>query len=347
MTTANSITYLPRSNDELTSLTQRLRAELDEHYSFAPKANARLEEVVLGTLGIPNGRQQWQSLLMGGSTPESKFHMSLFINVEENSEGDGGEEGVGYLELLLDDESVRRIEKIATVAREMDIDAEVRGIRFKDAPSDYVKVLITSEGYLCASFEKRVKHAWPITVEQTSDLTVDQILEACQVAKTYECQMTAFLPRFAQDLFLVEDCWDSNGDLKEVYLEAIESSHDVEVDDFFTSFSTSVSSNSKTHNEEAPIDVSSNCELILQLVNIYSNWLKNKKSFLNMHPSDKFSTAIGLSDLRDAIKEGRSEVMWDCLKDHENAIYRDGIKPDMWIEIRTMIDDYRKNGSSA
>lgn len=60
--TSNRIFYTPVSDDELDTLTSRLRAELDEHFSFAPKSTKRLEEVVLGTLGMTNGRQQWQSL---------------------------------------------------------------------------------------------------------------------------------------------------------------------------------------------------------------------------------------------------------------------------------------------
>jgi hypothetical protein len=60
--TSARIFYNPASDAELSILTTRLRNELKEHFSFAPKSTSRLEEVVLGTLGMPNGRQQWQAL---------------------------------------------------------------------------------------------------------------------------------------------------------------------------------------------------------------------------------------------------------------------------------------------
>jgi hypothetical protein len=60
--TSARIFYNPASDAELSILTVRLRNELKEHFSFAPKSISRLEEVVLGTLGMPNGRQQWKAL---------------------------------------------------------------------------------------------------------------------------------------------------------------------------------------------------------------------------------------------------------------------------------------------
>lgn len=59
----HEVTFLPGSEKQLSEMVGRLREELSEHFSFAPKSTARLEEVLLGTLGMPNGRQQWQSLL--------------------------------------------------------------------------------------------------------------------------------------------------------------------------------------------------------------------------------------------------------------------------------------------
>lgn len=67
----SDITLMPSSDEQLEILVKRLRKELDEHFSFAPKSDARLEEVLLGTLGMPNGRQQWQRLRDLRTTSES------------------------------------------------------------------------------------------------------------------------------------------------------------------------------------------------------------------------------------------------------------------------------------
>lgn len=58
----SDIAFLPSSDDQLAQLVARLRQELDAHFSFAPKSEAKLEEVLLGTLGMTSGRQQWQAL---------------------------------------------------------------------------------------------------------------------------------------------------------------------------------------------------------------------------------------------------------------------------------------------
>lgn len=58
----HDVVFLPANDEQLSLLVGRLRNELNEHFSFAPKSTNRLEEVLLGTFGMPNGRQQWQAL---------------------------------------------------------------------------------------------------------------------------------------------------------------------------------------------------------------------------------------------------------------------------------------------
>lgn len=347
MNTESSITYIPRSDDELKTLTNRLRSELDEHYSFAPKANARLEEVVLGTLGMPNGRQQWQNLVSNKAKTDSDFSMSLFINVSEESETDTNSE-VSYLELVLDDKLVNQIEKVALAAKGLNIDCELRDLPIKDSPFEGVSGTISNTGFFDVHFEKRVKKAWPITVGQTSDLHVNQILEAYRIAKDEKASLSGFLPRYSEVLYLLKD-EIKDGELSDRVDESISTWDEIEASEFFSN--VAAYQLALVHGEVIDIpsiddEQRSGLSGIKEFLNFYHIWLVNQPFFKEMNISDQYSASDRVKALGIAVAKADFPLImerYNELMKSSRYGFEWGVKPDELIEVQIRIQKYKES----
>ena len=354
MTTLHDITYLPRSADELTMLTNRLRCELNEHFSFAPKSQPKLEEVVLGTLGLTNGRQQWKALVQPEANIGDSFSMSLFINVTEESETDTDNE-VAHLELLLDNQTVSRIRKIGESAKDLGVDMIVRDLRFKDAPSDMIEALVTDTGFFCVSYDERVKNAWPITVGQSSELSVNQLLGMYELAKSMKSTVgvTGFLPRYSEYVYLLPNVWDMNEEIKDDVLDALDSSDEDEAYKYFQSMSSGMcNTEGKVFCKEsaAEMGITGPASSIYDLVLVYEEWLKKQAFFLEDEESIQKDALRTLLKLKDRIILKDTPEMLDAMAEHMEATKFAGAwgaEPSITTEIFHKIEDYRdalKNG---
>lgn len=305
MTTAQAITYVPRSNDELKNLTNRLRSELKDHYDFAPKANARLEEVVLGTLGMPNGRQQWQSLVSG--KPGSGYRMPLYINLTEVSETDTDIDD-HHLVIPLDARSVHRIASMAEMAKQADVSIKLHDIEALDPTGEVmeeVTVSIGANGDFDVTFTKRVRNMWPITVTNSGALRVDQILAAYQEGETKKGTLGAFSPAYSGVIYLLEDFLDADGDLTEEIHEAIDCYDDDESVGFFDLISPAVVIEGEVKKNKSQVDreVASDRTKLIDAFDTMDHWIRQQTFYKSLLVIEKSHVLRAIYDLKKAIEK--------------------------------------------
>lgn len=76
----NVTLFVPASDSVVSQLKTNLKNALSGVFSFKPKSNQKLEEVLFRTIGFPNGRQQWE-----GAENERDIH--LFDLIRDAADG--------------------------------------------------------------------------------------------------------------------------------------------------------------------------------------------------------------------------------------------------------------------
>jgi hypothetical protein len=75
----NVTLFVPASDSVVSQLKTNLKNALSSVFSFEPKSNQKLEEVLFRTIGFPNGRQQWE-----GAENERDIHLIDLIRDEDD-----------------------------------------------------------------------------------------------------------------------------------------------------------------------------------------------------------------------------------------------------------------------
>lgn len=346
MTIETGIVYSPRSNDELSLLTRRLRSELNEHFSFAPKSQPKLEEVVLGTLGFPNGRQQWQEQKATGSS--SDFSLSLYVNMMENAEVDTDNE-YPYLEIRLNDAVIARLQRLQQLTKEESFVAKFSDIKACGIPDEsWPEAVVTHEGYFSISFQVMVKKMWPMEVVQGTNLTVDQIVAAYYQAKNSKAkvEIMAFAPRFENTIFLMKKGWLGD-DLEESVQEQIGNSDEEEAREYFEAMSyghVNEKAEVSLKGESTEIGLDGPSADVFDIVLIYEDWLEKQDFFADESESHQEAIRFSLLNLKHAIATEYPHNMDDALKDHLSVVrfgQEWGKKPEILEAIIDKIDDLK------